>query len=359
MILSFCAVSTAKGMISSMSNIFDIADLAGVSKTTVSRVINNKTGVKDETRIKVLDAIEKLDYTPNQTAKSLATRKSRVIGVIYNVFNASIYLNLANLLEKYAAQFNYNVVFCSTNDDCQTKLRYVQYFTGGAADGLILFGSDCRDSEVVQKIIDSKYPIVVIENYFNDIKVNDIIIDNFGGAKRAVQYLIELGHTKIAHITGNLSHKAASERLSGYKEALKEKGIEYNEDYVIFTDAGERTGSEAVEKLVFLNDPPTAVFTFNDMQGYDAIQKTKEIGVQVPQDLSIIGFDNIYEVLHYIPSSLRLTSMMQPIDEIAESAIKLIMNNIEDKKSEPKVLSFDTELYYGETCSYRESSCDD
>ena len=128
---------------------------------------------------------------------------------------------------------------------------------------------------------------------------------------------------------------------------------------MIFTDAGERSGSEAIEKLVFLNDPPTAVFTFNDMQGYDAIQKTKEIGVQVPQDLSIIGCDNIYEVLHYISSSLRLTSMMQPIEKIAESAIKLIMNNIVDKESEPQVLSFDTELYYGETCSNRESSCDD
>ncbi len=342
-----------------MSNIFDIAKLAGVSKTTVSRVINNKSGVKDETRIKVLDAIEQLNYTPNQAARSLVSRKSGVIGVIYNVFNASIYLNLANLLEKYAAQYNYNVVFCSTNDDCDSKLRYVQYFTSGTADGLILFGSDCRDSEVVKKIIDSKYPLVVIENYFSDIKVNDIIIDNFNGAKRAVQYLIELGHTKIAHITGNISHKVALERLNGYKEALKENGIKYNEDYVIFTDAGERSGSEAIEKLVFLNDPPTAVFTFNDMQGYDAIQKTKEIGVQVPQDLSIIGCDNIYEVLHYISSSLRLTSMMQPIEKIAESAIKLIMNNIVDKESEPQVLSFDTELYYGETCSNRESSCDD
>jgi DNA-binding LacI/PurR family transcriptional regulator len=263
------------------------------------------------------------------------------------------------LLEKYAAQYNYNVVFCSTNDDYDAKLRYVQYFSSGAADGLILFGSDSRDSEVVQKIIDSKYPLVVIENYFNDIKLNDIIIDNFTGAKKAVQYLIELGHTKIAHITGNISHKVASERLNGYKAALKENGIEYNEDYVIFTDAGEKSGSQAIEKLIFLNEPPTAVFTFNDMQGYDAIQKTVELGVQVPQDLSIIGCDNIHEVLCYIPSSIRLTSIMQPIDKIAESAIKLIMENIDNKDSEPKAISFGTELYYGESCSSRDLSCED
>ncbi|PYG88800.1 LacI family transcriptional regulator [Ruminiclostridium sufflavum DSM 19573] len=342
-----------------MTNIFDIARLAGVSKTTVSRVINNRSGVKEETRVKVNEAIEELNYIPNQAARSLVSRKSGVIGVIYNVFNASVYLNLANLLEKYAAQYNYNVVFCSTNDDCGSKLRYVQYFTSGAADGLILFGSDCRDAEVVQKIRDSKYPLVVIENYFNDIKVNDIIIDNYNGAKKAVQYLIELGHTKIAHITGNVSHKVAFERLSGYKAALRENGIEYRDEYVVFTDAGERSGSEAIEKIIFLNDPPTAVFTFNDMQGYDAIQKTREVGVHVPQDMSIIGFDNIYEVMHYIPSSIRLTSMMQPIDKIAESAIRLIMENIESREAEPKVISFDTELYYGESCSNRELSCED
>ncbi len=343
----------------SMSNIFDIARLAGVSKTTVSRVLNNSADVKEETRIKVLNAIEQINYVPSQVARSLVSRKSGVIGVIYNVFNASVYLNLANFLEKFATQYNYNVVFCSTNDDYNAKLRYVQYFTSGAADGLILFGSDSRDSEIVQKIVDSKYPLVVIENYFNDIEVNDIIIDNFTGAKKAVQYLIDLGHTKIAHITGNISHKVASERLDGYKAALEENGIAYNEDYVIFTDAGERSGSEAIEKLIFMNEPPTAVFTFNDMQGYDAIQKTVELGVQVPEDLSIIGCDNIHEVLRYIPSSVRLTSIMQPIEKIAESAIKLLMANIDNKDLEPKTISFNTELYNGESCCNRELNCED
>lgn len=337
-----------------MSSIFDIAELAGVSKATVSRVINQKSGVKNETRTKVLNAIEQLGYTQNQLVSSCVSKKSGVIGVIYNVFNASVYLDLANHLEKYAAKYNYNVVFCSTNDSYDSKLKYVKYFASGAADGLILFGSDCRDAEVVQKIIKAKYPLVVIENDFNEIKVNNIIIDNFNGAKRAVEYLIKLGHTKIAHITGNMSHKAACERFNGYKAALEENGIKYNEDYVIFTDAGERSGSEAIEKLVFLNEPPTAVFTFNDMQGYDAIHKIREIGVQVPQDLSIVGFDNIYEVCSYIPSNVRLTSMMQPIDKIAESSIKLLMENIGNNQIEPQVLSFDTELYYGESCCVRE-----
>ncbi len=338
----------------SVSNIFDIARVAGVSKTTVSRVINNQPGVKEDTRRKVIDTIEKLNYVPNQAARSLASRRAGVIGVIYNVLNISLYLNLANLLEKYAAQYNYNVVFCSSNDDYNSKLRYAQYFTGGAADGLILFGSDVNDTEVVQKIIDSKFPLVIIENHFNDIKVNNIIINNTLGAKKAVEYLIELGHTKIAHITGNVSHKAASERLDGYIEALKEHGISYNKDYVIYTDAGEKSGSQAIEELIYLNEPPTAVFAFNDLQGYDAIQKANELGVSVPQDLSIIGFDNICEMLPFIPSNIKLTSMKQPIEKIAEAAVKLIIENIDKREVEPRVIKFDTELNYGRSCLKRE-----
>ncbi len=339
-----------------MSNIFDIARVAGVSKTTVSRVINNQLSVKEDTRIKVLDAIEKLNYIPNQAARNLVSRKSGVIGVIYNVLNISVYLNLANLLEKYAAQYNYNVVFCSSNDDYNSKLRYAQYFTGGAADGLILFGSDVKDTEIVQKIINSKLPLVIIENHFNDIKVNNIIINNFSGAKTAVEYLIGLGHKKIAHISGNVNHRAASERLNGYIEALEENGISYNKDYVIYTDAGDKSGSQAVEKLIFLEEPPTAVFTFNDLQGYEAIQRASELGVRVPQDLSIVGFDNICEMLRFIPSNIRLTSMRQPIEKVAQAAIKLIIENINNPEVEPKVISFDTEIYYGESCCKREIS---
>jgi LacI family transcriptional regulator len=341
-----------------MSNIFDIARVSGVSKTTVSRVINNQLGVKEDTRKKVLDTIKKLNYIPNQAARSLASKKSGVIGVIYNDINVSVYLKLANLLEKYAEQYNYNIVFCISNNDYNSKSKYIQYFTSGAADGLILFGSDVKDKDLVKRIINTKFPLVIIENYFDDIKVNDIIINNFSGAKNAVNYLIELGHTKIAHITGDINHTAASERMNGYIEALKENGISYNKDYVVFTDAGENSGSEAIEKLIFLKDPPTAVLTFNDLQGYEAMQKASELGISVPQDLSIVGFDNICEMLHFIPSNVRLTSMKQPMDKVAEAAIGLIMGNIENKEVEPKVITFDTEIYIGESCSKRETNND-
>ncbi len=333
-----------------MLNIIDIAKAAGVSKTTVSRVINNQSGVREDTRKLVLETIDKLNYIPNQAARSLVSRKTGVIGVIYNEFNTSVYLQLANLLEKHAACSNYNIVFCSSNDDFDSKSRYVQHFTGGAADGLILFGSDSRDRKLVRKVININFPLVLIENHFTDLMVNNIIIDNFSGARRAVEYLIKLGHTKIAHITGNLNHKAAVDRMNGYIEALNCAGINYDSKYVVFTEAGENSGAYAAEKLLALSEPPTALFTFNDLQGYEVIQKANETGIIIPQDFSIIGFDNIYELLQFIPSNIRLTSMKQPMDKVAEAAIKLITDNIDNKAAQPRIMTFDTEIYEGTSC---------
>lgn len=333
-----------------MNNIFDIARMAGVSKTTVSRVINNQPGVREETREKIQEAIKKLNYIPNHAARSLVSRKSGVIGVVLNEFNASVYLKLANYLEKYAALYNYNVVFCSSNDNFESKSRYVQYFTGGAADGLILFGSDTRDRELVKKVLKTGFPLVLIENYFDNIQVNDVMIDNFSGAVNAVNYLVKLGHRKIAHITGNISHKVALERLNGYLKALNENGMVYNKEYVIHTDSGEQSGFKAAEQLLKLKEPPTAIFTFNDMQGYEVIQRAAELGISVPQDLSVVGFDNIYDILRFIPSNIRLTSMKQPMDKVAEAAISLMMKNFDDINSKPQIISFETEIFHGTSC---------
>ncbi|HEX2924854.1 MAG TPA: LacI family DNA-binding transcriptional regulator [Ruminiclostridium sp.] len=333
-----------------MNNIFDIARMAGVSKTTVSRVINNQPGVSEETRNRVQEAVKKLNYVPNQAARSLVSRKAGVIGVIYNEFNASVYLKLANYLEKFASRYNYNIVFCSSNDDFGAKARYVQYFTGGAADGLILFGSDTRDRKLVEKILNSGFPLVLIENYFNDVRVNDVIINNFSGAVNAVNYLIGLGHTKIAHISGNISHKAALERLNGYINALNEGGIAYRKEYVVLTDSGDKSGSKAVEQLLSLKEPPTAIFTFNDIQGYEVIQRAAELGVHIPRDLSVIGFDNIYDIFKFIPSNIRLTSMQQPVEKVAEAAIRLMTTNIDNRDTKPQILSFETEIVFGTSC---------
>ncbi|WP_024833666.1 LacI family DNA-binding transcriptional regulator [Ruminiclostridium josui] len=333
-----------------MNNIFDIARMAGVSKTTVSRVINNQPGVREETRIKVQEAIKKLNYVPNHVARSLVSRKTGVIGVVLNEFNASVYLKLANHLEKYAAQYNYNVVFCSSNDNYDSKSRYVQYFTGGAADGLILFGSDSRDRELVKQVLKTGFPLVLIENHFNNIKVNNIIIDNFSGAVNIVNYLVELGHRKIAHITGNKNHKVTLERLNGYIKALDKNGIDYNKEYVIHTDSGEQSGYKSADKLLRLKEPPTAIFTFNDIQGYEVIQRASELGISVPQDLSVVGFDNIYDILKFIPSNIRLTSMKQPMDKVAEAAIRLMMTNIDNINAQPQIISFETEIFHGTSC---------
>ena len=336
-----------------MSNIFDIAQMAGVSKTTVSRVMNNQPGVKEETKTRVLEAIDKLMYTPNQAARALVTRHTNVIGVIYNELNVSVYIELANLLEQNAKKFHYNVVFCSTNDNFDSKVKYIRYLTGGAADGLILFGSDTKDKELVEKIKASSFPFVMIENHFNDININNIIIDNYNGARKAVQHLAELGHKRVAHITGNMEHRASEDRLQGYLTAVKDFGLLSKPEYIVETDAGKDSGYYAIDKLINLEQPPTAIFTFNDVIGYEVVKRLTELGIRVPQDISIVGFDNITDILNFIPSSVILTSMKQPMDLVAQKAIELVIKNIENNSTEPQLISFDTCLTLGNSCAQR------
>lgn len=333
-----------------MANIFDIAKLAGVSKTTVSKVINNQYGVNVDTRKRVLDAIEELKYVPNQAARSLVKSKSGVIGVIYDAFTMPVYLYLAGFLEQYASENGYNLVFCNCNDDHTTKAKYISYFTGGAADGLILFGSDTRDKDLIIKLKETEYPFVVIENHFEDIDINNILIDNIEGARKAVEYLLGLGHKKIVHITGNVSHRAASDRLDGYIRALQSAGLAFDPEYVIYTNAKQKAGSEAAKKILEIKGGPTAIFAFNDVLAYEAIEYLGRKGYKVPHDFSVIGFDNIANTHNFIPANISLTSMAQPMDQVAEQAIKILINNIDKKSTSSSKIVFEVSLFEGKSC---------
>lgn len=334
-----------------MSNIFDIAALAGVSKTTVSKVLNNQYGVKDATRQKVLEAAKQLNYIPNHAAKSLVTNKSGVIGVIGNAsFKTSVYIDLSITLQKYAEEMGYTLVFCNYNDDISTKSKYVSYFMSGAADGMIFFGSDKEDKALVEYIKASSYPLVVIENYFEDIKINNILIDNIKGSKSVIEYLSGLGHKKIAYITGNMEQRVASDRLNGYMRALQENNLPFISEYIIYSLPIIGSGKTSIEKILALKDKPTALYFFNDVMAYEAIWELQRLGYQIPKDFSIVGFDNFAGTFDFFKNSISLTSVAQPIDAISKASIDLLVNTIKNKNANYEQLSFETSLVKGNSC---------
>jgi LacI family transcriptional regulator len=333
-----------------MVNIFDIAKLAGVSKTTVSKALNNQYGVNADTRERVLEAVKKLNYTPNHAARSLVTSKTGVIGIIYDAFNIPIYQELANCLERSVAKYGYNLVFCNCNDDHLIKEKYIHYFTGGASDGIILFGSDLRDKEFIIRLKELDYPFVVIENHFDDLNVNDVMIDSYEGARMSANYLIGLGHTRIAHITGDVTHRVALERLNGYISALRDHHLPYNPQYVVYTNGKPGNGEDAVKKILKLDDKPTAVFAFNDILAYETISNFIRLGYKIPDDFSVVGFDNISSMISFIPSFIALTSVGQPMEEVAEASIKILLENIKDRSLPPQEMVFNTYLVEGKSC---------
>ncbi len=333
-----------------MTNIFDIAKLAGVSKTTVSKALNNQYGVNADTRERVMEAAKKLNYTPNHAARSLVTNKTGVIGIIYDAFNIPIYQELANCLERAVAKYGYNLVFCNCNDDHSIKEKYIHYFTGGASDGIILFGSDLRDKEFIIKLKQLDFPFVVIENHFDDFNVNDVMIDSYEGARMAVNHLVGLGHTRIAHITGDVSHRVALERLNGYISVLNDHRLQFNPQYVVYTNGKPGNGEEAVKKIVRLDDKPTAIFAFNDILAYETISYFNFLGFKIPDEFSVVGFDNISGIMNFIPSFISLTSIGQPMAEVAGASIRILLENIKDHSLPPQEMVFNTYLVEGKSC---------
>lgn len=329
----------------------DIAKLAGVSKTTVSKVLNHQYGVHEDTRKKVWDAAAELHYTPNIAARTLVTSKTGVIGVVYDSFSSPIYMELAGKLEHFAAEKGYHLVFCSCNARQEAKQHYIQYFMGGAADGVIIFGSAKDDLPVIQRLMALQFPFVVIENHFEELEIPNVLVDNQAGARQAVHYLHRLGHRSIVHVTGNMEHRVAMDRQAGFREAMEALGLDTDSDAFISTDGSNGCGVGAAQQLMGMNKKPTAVFAFNDLIAYEMMDTLHQAGYRIPEDISIVGFDHLAGVLSFKPGLHDLTSIAQPLSAVAEAAVEIVAAAAAGEEGISRFRLFTPELKEGHTCA--------
>lgn len=325
--------------------------MAGVSKTTVSKVLNHQYGVHEATRKKVWDAAAELHYTPNIAARSLVTSKTGVIGVVYDSFTSPIYMELAGQLERSAAEKGYHLVFCSCNSRQEAKQHYIQYFMGGAADGVIIFGSAKDDLPVIRHLTALRFPFVVIENHFEELEIPNVLVDNQAGARQAVHYLHRLGHRSIVHVTGNMEHRVAVDRQTGFKEAMEALRLDMGSDTFIYTDGSNGCGADAARQLMGMNDKPTAVFAFNDLIAYEMMDTLHQAGYKIPEHLSIIGFDHLAGVLSFKPGLHDLTSVAQPLPAMAEAAVEIVAAAAAGEEAVSRFRLFTPELKEGHTCA--------
>ena len=317
-----------------MPTIYDIAKKSGFSITTVSKVINNYPDVSQKTRKKILQTIEELDYHPSSNARSLMTKKYWTIGVVYiEELNHGIqHPFFSAVIESFRSEMEdagYDLLLISKKIE-QRKTGYIERFKQRGVDGVIVV-SPIKLTKDVQEIVDHDIPSVFIDLYHS--KVSTVNSDNVDGSMQVVKYLHSLGHRKIAHIAGGDQTFAGRAREQGFIQGMKEQGLEVREDYLINGGLFDVSGGfEAMQQLLALRDRPTAVYAAGDMMAIGAMRAIQEAGLQIPDDISIVGFDDI-ELAKYVTPSL--TTIKQDAQTIGQQAADLLLKQIDHKKKIP------------------------
>ncbi len=323
-------------------SILDVARQSGVSITTVSRVINKVGSVKEKNRIRVMNAVKELKFQPSIFAQRLATGKSNVValvipryeGVFYSFYALEIIRGVGTMCEA----LKLDLLLHLTDARTALSLRGV---------GGMIFSDIIGNRAQLEDCLEKGIPTVVINYYVEDLDVSCIAVDNCGGAENAVNYLIELGHKKIAHITGDVLTQAAAKRLEGYKRALEKNSIKLREDYIFQTDYSRGQARSAAESLIKSADPATAVFVASDSMALEVMAVARELGKDIPGDLSIVGFDDNPSGLY---GPVALTTVRQPLIRMAEESVKELNRLIALKKNAPKKILLPAELVIRESC---------
>ncbi|MDD4894685.1 MAG: LacI family DNA-binding transcriptional regulator [Candidatus Omnitrophica bacterium] len=325
-------------------SINDVARLAGVSITTVSRVINKISTVKEKNRLQVFDAIKQLNFQPSIFAQRLATGKSNVValvipryeGIFYSYYALELIRGIGTLCEA----LKLDLLLHLTDTKSPINLKGI---------GGVIFADIIGNRSQLEDALASGIPSIVINHYIDDLEVSCIAIDNITGAEEATNYLIGLGHKKIAHITGDMVTQAATHRYEGYQRALKKNNIGPNEEYVLKTDYSRGQARTAAEQLIKMPNPPTAVFVASDSMALEVMAVARELGRKLPDDLSIVGFDDNPSGL-YGPVSL--TTVRQPLIKMAEESVKELnlLISRKDKRAKAKKILLPTELVIRESC---------
>jgi DNA-binding LacI/PurR family transcriptional regulator len=317
-----------------------VAQLAEVSKATVSRVLNDSPKVSEQTRDRVMKAIKETGYYPNVTARRLTTNKAETIGLIIpspqdKTFGNPFYTEILRGFTHQAKIEGYDLLLFIN----EHQFNYSQLFYDRRVDGLLLVGVNRNDKGVIQ-LSNNKFPYILTGKV--DYKeANYVDADNKGGAYQAVSYLVNLGHKRIGYLGGSFDFVFNQERFEGYLQVLKEHNLEYGKELTMESINTEESGYEAMRTLLESSLIPTAVFAANDLDAIGAMKAVRKKGLRIPEDIAVIGFDDIQLASHIEPP---LTTIRQPIYEMGITAVSLLVQLIEGKKKEPLKVELSTQL---------------
>jgi LacI family transcriptional regulator len=326
--------------------IIDVADEAGVSYTTVSRVMNNKDNVKSETRERVLMAMTRLGYVVDQRARSLAGGRSQVIGLLVHDLGTSYIGEIIRGIDAELAAAQYELMLYTTHRRKTKESAYVVTLTRGLAEGLLLVLP--RDpGSYLDTLRQHRFPHVLIDHRGVDEETPAVAAANRQGAYSATEYLIGLGHRRVGFITGAMDQMCAQDRLEGYRAALGDHGVAFDPELVYEGNFFQQLGYAGASALLELPHPPTAIFASNDISALGVMEAVRDHNLRIPEDISVVGFDDIPQAAHVHPP---LTTVRQPLEEMGRIATRMLLEYIEDPQRPIERVELPTELVFRQSC---------
>lgn len=325
----------------------DVAKQANVSISTVSRVINDSKPVSDEIKQRVLKVIEETGYTPNPVARSLVMKKSQLIGVIVPSISDFFIGEVLNGIEEIGKMYNYDILLCNTYGELNQELRYLNLLKSKQVEGIVFMTRVLKD-EHKEFFNKEDIPIVMINRDISDFNITSVSIDHHKAAYEMTKYLIDKGHKRIALFRGWIENYVFGiDQYEGYAKAMKENNIEIDERLIKNCEFNLELAYDAVKEMIEDNILPTAIFATTDSMAFGAINALVDNGYKVPEDVSVVGFNDIKLASIYRP---KLTTIRQPLYDIGAVAIRVIIKKIKGEESKENMFILPHELVERDSC---------
>jgi len=324
----------------SRARIKDIAQALGVSPATVSRALSDSGLVAEPTRNRIREAAQRLNYRPNANARSLRTQRSMAVLMVVRDVGNPFYVEILKGVEAAARDAGYVVLMGNTENNPERENEYFDMLRDGHADGMILMTGKLPEGTHISEELQA-LPVVVALEPIEESGFPHVMIDNIGAARGAVEHLISLGHRRIAHIAGPIPETMAIHRREGYRAAMQGAGLPVLEGYEVVGDYLLHSGERLCRELFSLTNPPTAVFAANDEMAFGAINELRLMGFEVPRQVSVVGFDDIFLSQAFYPP---LTTVSQPRAEIGKEAMHLLLKVLGGKRKAGEVIMMPTTL---------------
>lgn len=325
---------------SGKATIYDIAKELNISAATVSRALNNNPKISQSTCKLVMETATRMNYKQNKLALALRSGKSNNIGVIVPRIDSNFFASIIRGIEEELYPHKYNVIICQTNEDEKREIENINTLLNAQVDGILMSVSNVssENDRVIKRVIEKNVPLVFFDRKKNIEGVSSVTINDYDVAYLATKHLIEQGCTRIAHLTGDKSLEIFENRFNGYKQALLDNGLPFEDNYVIQSKSKVEAGGIAANTLLKLKNPPDALFSSSDFAALGAIQEIKAQGIKIPEDFCVVGFGN-EPFTKFM--ELSISTVDQAPLEMGKMAARVFLeqiNNTENFKIEKKVV---------------------